>query len=158
MRAKEFIAEANIDINKGAGAVPYNADIDYFGLRVKMKPSVWLSLADELTIDPGTEDRIAKLAQYIKDGGAIGPPWYFVEIPDEWREGDLSKPAKITGHEGRHRMQAIIKAEGDVPVEVHLLPRGGLRTRDFTPEWIARLNQSIISQRGQQVQGPWFAM
>lgn len=150
--------EVTMDGSKGAGAVPYNADVDYFGIRIKMKPKTWLGLALELNKDRETEERIKGLAQYIKDGGSIGQPWFTISIPPEWEDGDLSKDAKITGHEGRHRMEAILQVEGNIEVEVHLFPRGGLRARDIKPEWVKRLNQSIISERGQLVNGPWFTL
>lgn len=157
MRANEFVVEVNMDGSKGAGSVPYNADVDYFGIRVQMKPSTWLRLALELTSNPNTDERINGLAQYIKDGGAIGQPWFFIDVPEEWTDGDFTKPASIVGHEGRHRMQAIIKAEGDNPVEVHLFPRG-YRARNVTPEWIERLNKNIINERGQLIAGPLFTV
>ena len=44
MRAIEFINEASLDPS-GWGSTPYGTDIDYFGLRVQMKPSTFLRLA-----------------------------------------------------------------------------------------------------------------
>jgi hypothetical protein len=156
MRARDFIDEVNMDSREGAGAVPYNADVDYFGIRVTMKPTTWLSLAHELQKDSTTSTYIEKLAKYMKDGGAIAPPWYNIRIPREWEDGDLTKPANIVGHEGRHRMEAVIATEGDTPVEVHFFFPGGLRARDIKPEWIDRMNKNIINERGQIITGPWF--
>ena len=156
MRANEFINEVNIDNRNGAGATPNNADIDYFGLRVKMKPSTWLKMAGELQLDAFTSDRIEKLADYIKDGGSIGAPFFLISIPPEWEEDNFIHAASIYGHEGRHRMNAILAAEGDNPVEVHLFPMGGLRARHITPKWIQQLNKNIVNERGQLVTGPWF--
>lgn len=155
MKANEIISEVKINSVSGAGAVPYNQDIDYFGLKVAVAPRTWLKMALELTVEPDTKEKIDKLAQYIANGGEIGPPWFFIKIPDDWMTGDLSEPARITGHEGRHRCEAILKAEGNDPIEVHLVPIGR-RARDITPEWVKRLNTSIINERGQLINGPWF--
>lgn len=92
-----------------------------------------------------------------KDTEGIGAPFLNISIPDTWETGDYSKPAKVTGHDGRHRMAAILKSEGDDPVETHLFP-AYLRHRDFeaNPEWVSQLNSKIIGQRGNTIQGPFF--
>lgn len=152
MRAKEFIIEVTIDNVRGAGAVPYNQKIDYFGLRVMMKPSVFLKLALPLG-----QHHSAELEKYIADGGAIGAPFLDIKIPQAWDDGDFSKFAQVSGHEGRNRMTAINKLEGDAPVEVHLLPRGGYRARDLTPEFIKKLQQGLYAEDGNNlVSGPLF--
>jgi hypothetical protein len=156
MRASEFISEVKMDGRNGIGAVPMNADVDYFGLRILIEPLTWLRMALELTMDADTDRQVTDMAKYIKDGGAVGQPWFNIKVPPEWDDGDFSQPAQITGHEGRHRMEAIIKAEGNSPVEAHLFFSGGVRARDITPDWITRLNSSIINERGRLVQGPWF--
>lgn len=156
MRAQEFIDEYKIDNRNGIGAVPYNQDVDYFGLRVRMRPSTFLKLA--LPMNNSEQDR-ASIDHIIqqKDSEGIGAPFLNISIPDSWESGDLRQPAKVTGHDGRHRMAAILKSEGDDPVETHLFP-AYLRHRDFEqhPEWVERLNQDIISQRKVPVPGPWF--
>jgi hypothetical protein len=92
----------------------------------------------------------------MQDGGAIGSPMLSFDIPDKWESGDFSEPARIISHEGRHRMEAIIKNEGNsVPVEVHFL-FPGLRRRHVTDEWLNRLNQSVVNERGVLINGPWF--
>lgn len=53
MRIKEIL-ESRINNKTGAGAVPFNQDIDYFGAKVMMKPSIFLSLALPLTTDQRT--------------------------------------------------------------------------------------------------------
>jgi hypothetical protein len=44
MRAQEFL-EYKINNRSGIGSVPYNQEVDYFGLRVAMRPSTFLKLA-----------------------------------------------------------------------------------------------------------------
>lgn len=144
--------EVTIDNKQGAGAVPYNQDVDYFGLRVKMKPSVFLRLAAPLG-----REHSAELEQYIKDGGAIGAPFLDLAIPKEWDDGDFSMPAKVQGHEGRNRMTAIQKIEGDAPIEVHLFPKGGYRARDLTPDYINGFNKGLFAEKSTSiVRGPLF--
>ena len=54
-------------------------------------------------------------------------------------------------------MTAIRKLEGDAPVEVHILPRGGYRARDITPEFKAALTKSLYAEKSTTlVSGPLF--
>jgi hypothetical protein len=154
MRAKEFIDEykADNDINgKGLGTTGYNSNVDYRGLRVLMKPSVFLSLAAHLS-EPSSVDYIV---QHMKDGGALGSPFLIVDIPEKYFEGDFTglNFAKVVGHEGRNRMLAIQKLEGDEPCEVHIFGYGELRARHFTPEIIEQLETAMRNQDGKLVFG-----
>ncbi len=150
MRLRELLSEVKIDNKDGAGAVPFNQDIDYFGLRTTMRPSTFLRLAAPLG-----QEHSPKLEKYIADGGAIGAPFLEIKIPQEWDDGDFSKPAQVVGHEGRNRMTAIKKLEGDNPIEVHILPRGGYRARDITPEFKAALVKGLYAEKSTSlVQGP----
>lgn len=145
------LSEVTIDNREGAGAVPYNADVDYFGLRIQMRPSTFLKLAAPLG---GAHSE--KLEQYIAQGGAIGAPFLMVDIPEGWEAGDFSQWAEVTGHEGRNRVSAVRKLEGDEPIEMHIFPRY-LRRRHLTPQWIAALNQGLIGEgTGRRVAGPLF--
>jgi hypothetical protein len=103
----------------------------------------------------------------MSSGKAIGAPFLDIDIPSEWIdessrhdqvvEGDLTDPAMVIGHEGRHRMAAIMKEYGDVPIETHLLFRG-LRRRHITDNMIERLNQDIVNEGGKLYQGSWFSL
>jgi hypothetical protein len=149
------VNELKIDNKSGKGAVPYNQDIDYFGLRVAMRPSTFLKLALPLPDDADYEH----LKQHIAQGGSIGAPFLDIKIPPEWDDGDFSKPAKVAGHEGRHRMKAALALEGDEPVETHIFPKGGYRARDLTPDFVKHLNQSLETQAGGRVlSGPLFTV
>lgn len=153
MRARDFIDEYKVDNVKGLGAVPNNQEVDYFGMRVLMKPSMFLKLATKLEM-PVSVDYIEK---HLKDGGALGSPFLSVIIPPEWDDGDFSKFAEVSSHEGRNRMMAIQKVEGDEPVEVHIFPRNGLRARDLTPEFVKALNRGLVAERSSDVvSGPIF--
>jgi pyrimidine deaminase RibD-like protein len=149
--------ELKIDNVNGIGSVPWNQEIGYMGLNVLMKPSVFLKLALPIK-SLSLNDK--KTVDYLKkelDNRGIGAPFLQIDIPQEWKKGITGTPARIVGHDGRHRMLAIQSAEGDTPVEVHLLPRG-FRNRDFKahPEWIDELNALLISENGNYVTGPLF--
>ena len=148
------LAEVTIDNKDGWGNVPYNQNVNYMGLRVQMTPRKFLELASELDV-PRSVDSIE---DHIRKGGSIGAPFLQVVIPPEWFDGDLSKPARTRGHEGRNRMMAVLKTEGNAPIETHLFFNGGVRNRDLTPEIIKRLNQDITSERETLIKGPWFTL
>jgi hypothetical protein len=152
MRAKEFLNEVNIDNAKGAGAVPYNTDVDYFGVRVLMEPSTFLSLAAPLT-EPVSKEG---LMQHLKSGGAIGSPFLDINVPPEWDDGNFKQYAKIRGHEGRNRMMAVMDLEGDAPIEVHLFFKQ-YRRREVTDQMIAKANEGMIrEQTTTLIPGPLF--
>jgi putative chitinase len=152
MRLRELLSEVKIDNKQGAGAVPFNQDVDYFGLQVMMKPSTFLRLAAPLG-----QEHSAELEKYIANGGAIGAPFLEIKIPIEWDDGDFSKPAQVAGHEGRNRMTAVQKLEGDAPIEVHIFPRGGYRARDITPEFRRALARGLQAEKAANVvTGPLF--
>ena len=141
--------EYRVDNREGLGSVPYNANVDYMGLRVLMTPSVFLSLANPLK-EPKSVDYIV---QHMENGGALGAPFLNIDIPERWFEGKFADYARVVGHEGRNRMMAIQKVEGDGPVEVHLFPRGGIRARHLTQEIIEQLQVGMISESGKIVPG-----
>lgn len=145
--------ELRIDNVNGWGAVPDNQNVDYKGLRVMMRPSMFLKLAHNLPQAFTASD----IEKHLRSDGAIGAPFLILAVPQDWFEGDLSLPAEIYGHEGRNRMTAAMRVEGDEPVEVHLFFGGGIRNRDLTPEIIDRLNGDVVSERGDLTKGPWFS-
>jgi hypothetical protein len=148
--------ELKINNVNGLGATEKNQEVDYFGIRVLMKPSTFLKLALPLLLTSDDKKKI----DYIKtelDNTGIGAPFLKIEIPEEWERESTDKPAHVMGHDGRHRMLAIQSTEGDNPVEVHLFP-AGYRNRDLTanPTWIKKLNSTLINQSGQYMTGPFF--
>lgn len=151
MRAIEFINEASLDPS-GWGSTPYGTDIDYFGLRVQMKPSTFLRLALPL----GSAESNPEVEKHMKAGGKIAYPMLDIEIPDSWKDGDYSKPAKVVDHEGRNRMTQWIKLKGDDPIQVNIRPRGGLRRRDLNDDYIEALSKGLVSQHGNFISGPLF--
>lgn len=75
--------ELRIDNKHGWGAVPDNQNVDYKGLRVKIKPSVFLKLAHRLDRAFSADD----IERHIKSDGAIGAPFLVIAIPQDWFEG-----------------------------------------------------------------------
>jgi spore germination cell wall hydrolase CwlJ-like protein len=149
----EKVNEYKVDNKDGLGSVPYNQEVDYMGLRVKMKPSTFLKLALPLE----QERSVDYIVKHIKDGGALGAPFLDISIPAAWEGGDLSKQAQVKGHEGRNRMIAIMKTEGDNPVEVHLFFKGGIRARHLTSDMIQKIQTAMLNQSGQLVMGDLFS-
>lgn len=138
----------HIDNVDGIGSTPNNANVDYLGLRVRMKPSTFLRLARPL--DTPRERTTAFMPDHMRSGGGIGAPTFYIGIPGSWFEGDLDRPATINNHEGRHRMRAIQEVFGDDPVEVHLFFDGGLRARHIKPSFVKRMKQGLTPERGGQ--------
>ena len=95
--------------------------------------------------------------QHLDDGGALGAPFLNISIPRGWREGDLSDKAKVKGHEGRNRMLAVLKSEGDKPVEVHLFFTSEIRARHLTKDMIQKIQTALLSETGQLVMGDLFS-
>ena len=155
MRALEFIAELKIDNKRGLGAVPHNADVDYFGLRTVMRPSTFLKLSLPLDKNDAEEQKtVQHLAKQINNQG-FGAPFLTIAVPEDWESGDFSLEAKVRDHDGRHRMLAIQQEEGDNPVETHIfIPH--FRRRDITEPIIKQLRNGVLNQNGHYVGGPIF--
>ena len=137
-----------IDNRDGWGAVPWNQEVDYRGLRVKMKPSVFINLAASRNGEPP----VPKVVDYVKGGGAIGAPFLQIYVDE-----DDSQIPEVRGHEGRSRMAAILEVHGDIPVETHLFFQGKVnRNRHITPEFVEKIQRYLISENDKMVRGPLF--
>jgi hypothetical protein len=135
-------AKVIIDNRKGWGAVPYNADVDYFGIKSLMKPSVFLKLALPLTDAPN----LAAITDHIKQGGAIGAPFLDVAPPVEWEDENFDMFAKVSGHEGRNRMTAILSLFGDNPIETHLFVKQ-YRAREITRPMVESMQDGLYMEK-----------
>jgi hypothetical protein len=154
--------EYKLDNERGLGRVPDNGNVDYMGFRTMMKPSVFLKLAKPLPEGYKSQD-YPELVQKIKSGEGIGSPFLNIEIPAGWEDepADFTRTTKVTGHEGRHRMYAILELEGDVPVEVHLWGRfssSELRRKYMTDEMFDELEKGLISETGQYIVNPFLSI
>ena len=135
------------DQKNGMGQVPYNEIIDYRGFKCWMYPDMFLRIARKIFIDP-TENYYLLMKNAIKKGKPIGSP-FFSAI---W---DASKQVwTLSGHEGRHRMQAIKELWPNEAVEVHIIPLGETRARDITPEMLKSFMEGVVAEDHTYVQKP----
>ena len=165
------LKEVKIDNVNGWGAVPYNQNVDYMGLKVLMRPTKFLLLAETLPTEAYPD-----IVNHIKTGGSIGAPFLNIRYPLEWEDNDFKKPAFVKSHEGRNRMKAILKVEGDVLVETHLFFStihheidkqtgekirriGEVRARHLTPKIIEYVNFKLIREDPEEIAyGPFFEL
>jgi hypothetical protein len=156
IRYHTLASKVKIDNRNGWGAVPYNEDIDYFGVRVRMNPATFLKLTPPMS--SGEEKNTEAIKQHLSEGGSIGAPFLDIDFMEDYPD----KIPKVVGHEGRHRMTAIWELYGrSVDVEVHLLPSGssaGLRARHITPEMIERVRMDLCPEKksAPTFDGPYF--
>jgi len=163
MRAQEIIQSSSadssniIDNENGLGNVPMNSNVDYRGLRVMMKPSVFLSLAADLKREYATS--VDYIKDHLESGGKIASPFLDIVIDYDWLRNDFSKPARVRSHEGRNRMYAVQELFGDIPIETHLFFAGEIRGHDATPKWIQEINRILIPEKSKNpVRGPFFTL
>ena len=149
---EEPIDEAELD-STGWGATPQGTDVDYFGLKVKMRPSTFLKLSHPLNSSEQNTD----VEKHMQGGGKIAYPFLEIKDPVEWEDGDFSQQGKVVNHEGRNRMTHWIKMKGDEPIQVNVFLRGANRRRYVTDDMIQALSQGLISQTGQLVKNPFEA-
>ena len=153
---EQIVNELKINNATGVGAVPYNREIDYHGLRVSMQPSMFLRLALPLDQNDPEERKAIEYCKSQLDDQGIGAPFLTITMPEAWESDDFSLEAKVRDHDGRHRCYAILDKEGDKPIEVHLLMSGGMRRRHISDSMIKNLRNGILNQQGQYVRGPIF--
>jgi hypothetical protein len=144
------IDEAEL-VSTGWGATPQGTDVDYFGLKVKMRPSTFLKLSHPLNAGEQNFD----VEKHMQGGGKIAYPFLEIKDPVEWEDGDFSEHGKVVNHEGRNRMTHWIKMKGDEPIQVNVFLRGANRRRYVTDDMIQALSQGLISQTGQLVKNPF---
>lgn len=151
------LGPVSYDQVNGIGNVPNNANVKYMGFAVEMLPSRFAMLALSRDFEKQSSS-VAGITQAIKDGQPIGSPHLYVVLPHGGREDeDDNEYAMVKGHEGRTRMEAIRRLYGDIPVLVHIFPRGGARARHITDEQIASMRQMMCPERmTTPMKGPWF--
>jgi len=152
---EQIVNELKINNASGIGAVPHNADVDYHGLRVTMRPSMFLRLALPLDRNDPEERKAIEYCKSQLDDPGIGAPFLTIIVPESWESDDFSLEAKVRDHDGRHRCYAILDKENDEPIEVHLFV-SGMRRRHISDSMIKNLRNGILNQQGQYVSGPIF--
>lgn len=126
----------DIEVAKGLTGYQSAMDVNYFGSTVRMKPMEFLNLAlrrgDSLSDKVQRKDFASHLAKEMRDGKnpKLGPPKLWLDI-----QGDK---VVVTGHEGRHRSDAILEMFGGdtkIPVDVQFRNEGNeFRARKLTED------------------------
>jgi hypothetical protein len=118
------VGHVKFDNRNGMGAVPNNANVEYMGAVVWMRPSQFRKLVThaDRTRDAGN------LEKELRDGKSMGCP--FLQLRWTRHEG---KPESVVvvGHEGRARSDAFKAINGDVSMPVHFFCYGEVRARDM---------------------------
>lgn len=140
---KYKVGKVLIDNIHGLGATPNNGNVHYMGFVAFIKPSDFLHLARYAN---DREERSHKLEpEALKQG--IGCPFLIVAAENEkapW--GQL----RITGHEGRTRMNMVKRVNGDDFFPVHFFPRlrlGELRARHLDQAFFEGL-KTVVTEAG----------
>jgi len=145
LKMQGMVNKAFIDNKQGIAATGKNANVNYAGFKVMMKPSKFLQLARPIPGYETDKQSTQYLTDVLKGGGKVGSPYLDIKFSPAWFDGwnpyhkdipkrqqdfigDITEAPQVTGHEGRHRMQAILDTHGDIPVEVHLFPRNNDNT------------------------------
>ena len=139
------VKSIKIDNAHGMGATPQGQNVAYQGFVAEIKISDFLSLAKEAD----REDDAKKFEQMIKEGKAIASPFLEVSFtdPDDLQNSDLNFTIKT--HEGRARIRAVQKIEGDIMFPVQFILRGGVRARHLNDTFFEKLlSESWKSERG----------
>ncbi|MDA3856627.1 MAG: hypothetical protein PF569_10315 [Candidatus Woesearchaeota archaeon] len=123
--------EVTFDNLNGAGHVPMNQDVNYFGYTMFMYPMDFLDLATPMS---------EKSEPFIDQ--SIGTPFLFVSYNEEtglW---------EVEGHEGRHRVSAIIESLGKerrIPVHCFIKRHDDWKKGNVP---IETFSDTMISERG----------
>lgn len=139
MEGQFKVGQVPFDNVNGKGATPNNQNVNYMGFAMELKPSQFMELA--VKEEGGSEYRANQFVEMFKEGIPIASPFLLVDIDiDAWEKNGIVI-MKVSGHEGRGRMSAIRKVEGDVFVPVHVFP-SGMRARHFSEEFFAALRNA----------------
>lgn len=134
----------------GAGAVPYNEDIETFGVGVLMKPSVYLSLVLPLR----AHDIKSKISEAVDKEQPIGSPWLALKFGEN-NGVRCVEGTKVISHQGRHRAKAILEKYGDVEMLVHLIYLGA-RPKQVSSTISEQVNHGMINENGSFITGPFW--
>lgn len=130
------VGSVNFDQENGLGQVPLNQNVNYRGFTAMMRPSKFLELAHKL--ESPKEHSVDHITNEIKKGKPIGSPFLNVDF----------ETGKVKGHEGRHRMLAAQKVNGDQHVPVHIFGHGEDRARHLDKDAIHAFRRKMTSQDG----------
>lgn len=130
------VGSVNFDQENGLGQVPLNQNVNYRGFTAMMRPSKFLELAHKL--ESPKEHSVDHITNEIKKGKPIGSPFLNVDF----------ETGRVKGHEGRHRMLAAQRVNGDQHVPVHIFGQGEDRARHLDKDAIHAFRRKMTSQDG----------
>jgi len=130
------VGNVRFDQRNGIGQVPLNENVNYRGFTAMMRPSKFLELAKGL--DEPKKDSVDHITNSIKQGKAIGSPFLNVDF----------ETGRVKGHEGRHRMLAAQKVNGDQHVPVHIFGHGEDRARHLDKDAIHAFRRQMTGEEG----------
>jgi hypothetical protein len=137
------VGKVAFDNRDGFGAVPFNADVDYFGFAAELRPSEFLKLASPAD----RSDDIKKFVGFIGERAPMGSPTFYINVNESAFEKGEPLRVKISEHEGRGRIGAVKQVNGDEYVPVHLILNGGMRAKNLSKEFFEALrDRGFISQ------------
>ena len=134
------IKSITFDQTFGQGATGVNRTLISRGFIVMKTPAQFFSLSGEKA-EKHMDD--SYYGERLTKGRSIASPYLCVNFAP-------SLPA-IVGHEGRHRMGAILKRYGDVAVPVGMYPVGKIRRNDLTNHHFRHLNGPVTAQNNRPV-------
>jgi hypothetical protein len=125
----------------GMGSTPDGQNVEYKGLVIVIKPSVFRSLA---AAADRSEDA-AKFVKLIREGKTVAAPFLSLR---PILKGDELIALKVVNHEGRARADAVKELIGDVPIPIQLFCSGKYdRARYIDTEFLDVLtNDGLIPQ------------
>jgi hypothetical protein len=146
MESSFRVQKVAFDQVKGLGSTPNNQEIMYHGFAVEMKPSSFFRI---VTDEDRSEDA-AKFVQFIKRHVPFGSPTLIVRTNlNEWQANNTPLRVSVKSHEGRGRMRAFDKVNGNTPIPVHIIIYGGVRASHLSPEFFTALrNNGFVHQNG----------
>ena len=141
-RSKVTINHVHYDQKNGAGTTKEGENPLYNGFIGYMKASTFLSLCQMQGAN--ANDRTTKgLKKYIQKGGTIASPSLTYNVQEQ----------QIVGHDGRHRVLAIMDLYGDSLIQVYIKLANGLRGRTVNSDLIDAFNEYCTAENGKTVTG-----
>ena len=154
LAASMMAGKVKYDQENGLGNIPYNnmRELRSRGLRVLMKPDVFLTLAAPL------ERHDADSVEYIKtvlqdaNGRGIGSPILRLQFERD-KNGDLFAP-RVLSHEGRNRAYAVKELYGPQHwLLVHLI-FDNVKPQQVTHDVLNRIRWMMVSEKGKPIHQP----
>jgi hypothetical protein len=150
----------------GIGTSKRHSQTSEYGIKVLMKPSVFLKLTPKI-INSSYPDSIEFIKNKIIGGEPIATPVLRIDIPNSWKNNDFEEPAGVVGHNGRHRMLSILEVEGNKSVPVYLFfgdSNNLIPKNVITSLWLEQKNKIILNQdsyyssKQHMIDGPIFQL